>query len=91
MKLIRIENQKIGGGFPPGRAVGGHRAEATATEETTGHFPCRNGQTGRQAGEGEQMKEAWEKFENSRAAGVVVVVLWCGMLISIMTAATRLI
>ena len=62
--------------------------QATATEEATGHFPGRNGQTGRQAGEGEQMKEAWEKFENSRAAGVVVVILWCGMLIGIMWVAT---
>ena len=88
MKLIRIENQKIGGGSPPGRAVGGHRAEATATEEATGHFPCRNGQTGRQAGKGEQMKEAWERFENSPAAGLVVVAVWCGMLLSLLWMAT---
>ena len=35
-----------------------------------------------------KMKEAWEKFENSPAAGLVVVVVWCGMLISIMWVAT---
>lgn len=34
------------------------------------------------------MKEAWEKFENSPAAGLVVVVVWCGMLIGIMWVAT---
>ena len=35
------------------------------------------------------MKEAWEKFENSQAAGLVVVVLWCGMLISLMLVAAK--
>ena len=25
------------------------------------------------------MKEAWKKFEQSPAAGVVVVLVWCGM------------
>ena len=30
------------------------------------------------------MKEAWEKFENSPAAGLVVVVVWCGMLTSLL-------
>ena len=34
------------------------------------------------------MKEAWEKFENSTAAGLVVVVVWCGMLISLLWMAT---
>ena len=34
------------------------------------------------------MKEAWEKFENSPAAGLVVVVVWCGMLISLLWMAT---
>lgn len=34
------------------------------------------------------MKEAWEKFENSQAAGLVVVAIWCGMLISLMWVAT---
>ena len=61
---------------------------AKLKEEATGHFPCRNGQTGRQAGEGEQMKEAWERFENSPAAGLVVVVVWCGMLLSLLWMAT---
>ena len=27
------------------------------------------------------MKEAWEKFENSPAAGLVVAVIWCAMII----------
>ena len=35
------------------------------------------------------MKEAWEKFENSPAAGLVVVVVWCGMILSIMWGAVR--
>ena len=34
------------------------------------------------------MKEAWERFENSPTAGLVVVVLWCAMLISLMWMAT---
>ena len=34
------------------------------------------------------MKEAWEKFENSPAAGLVVVVVWCGKILSIMWVAT---
>ena len=34
------------------------------------------------------MKEAWERFENSPVAGLVVVVLWCGMLIGLMWMAT---
>ena len=34
------------------------------------------------------MKEAREKFENSPAAGLVVVVVWCGMILSIMWVAT---
>ena len=34
------------------------------------------------------MKEAWERFENSRAAGVVVVVLWCAMIMAAMWVAT---
>ena len=34
------------------------------------------------------MKEAWEKFENSPAAGLSVVVVWCGMILSIMWVAT---
>lgn len=29
------------------------------------------------------MKEAWERFENSQAAGLVVVAIWCGMVISL--------
>ena len=37
---------------------------------------------------GQEMKEAWEKFENSPAAGLVVVVVWCGMLISLLWMAT---
>ena len=35
------------------------------------------------------MKEAWERFENSPAAGLVVVVVWCGMILSIMWEAAR--
>lgn len=35
------------------------------------------------------MKEAWEKFENSPAAGLVVVAVWCGMLISLLCMAAR--
>ena len=35
------------------------------------------------------MKEAWERFENSPAAGLVVVVVWCGMILSIMWGAAR--
>ena len=35
------------------------------------------------------MKEAWEKFENSPVAGLVVVVVWCGMILSIMWVAAR--
>ena len=38
---------------------------------------------------GGEMKEAWERFENSPAAGLVVVVLWCGMLISLMWVAAK--
>ena len=34
------------------------------------------------------MKEAWDEFENSSAAGLVVVVVWCGMILSIMWVAT---
>ena len=34
------------------------------------------------------MKEAWERFENSRAAGVVVVALWCAMIMAAMWVAT---
>ena len=34
------------------------------------------------------MKEAWKKFEDSQAAGLVVVAIWCGMLIGIMWVAT---
>ena len=34
------------------------------------------------------MKEAGEKFENSQAAGLVVVAVWCGMLIGLMWVAT---
>ena len=34
------------------------------------------------------MKEALRKFENSPAAGLVVVVVWCGMLIGLMWVAT---
>ena len=32
------------------------------------------------------MKEAWERFENSPAAGLVVVAIWCGMLIGLLWA-----
>lgn len=35
------------------------------------------------------MKEAWEKFENSPTAGLVVVVVWCGMILSIMWESAR--
>ena len=35
------------------------------------------------------MKEAWERFENSPAAGLVVVAIWCGMLISLMLVAAK--
>ena len=34
------------------------------------------------------MKEAWERFENSPAAGLVVVVLWCAMIMAAMWVAT---
>lgn len=33
-------------------------------------------------------REAREKFENSPAAGLVVVVVWCGMLVGLMWVAT---
>ena len=42
----------------------------------------------KQAGEGEQMKEAWDRFESSPAAGLVVVAVWCGMLLSLLWMAT---
>jgi len=29
------------------------------------------------------MKEAWERFENSQAAGLVVVIIWCGMILGL--------
>ena len=35
------------------------------------------------------MKEVWEKFENSQAAGLVVVLVWCGMIISFLMEAAR--
>lgn len=34
------------------------------------------------------MKEAWERFENSPAAGLVVVALWCAMLVGLLWVAT---
>ena len=34
------------------------------------------------------MKEAWERFENSPAAGLAVVAVWCGMLLSLLWMAT---
>ena len=34
------------------------------------------------------MNEAWEKFERSPAAGLVVVLVWCGILIGLMWVAT---
>ena len=35
------------------------------------------------------MKEAWEKFENRQAAGLAVVLIWGGMILSIMWGAVR--
>ena len=29
------------------------------------------------------MKEAWERFENSQSAGLAVVIIWCGMILSL--------
>ena len=35
------------------------------------------------------MKEAWEKFEQSWAAGLAVVLIWGGMILSIVWEAAR--
>ena len=78
MKLIRIENQKIGGGSPPGRTAGGNSAGAKTARKEQASVYDGLGQAKRLE---ERMKDTWRKFENSSVAGLVVAVIWCAMII----------